>query len=282
MILPQHQQSITIRHARENDVNGAKSIADTCKNELGFVNIASLREAQSKGWLLVASKWISETGDESIIGFAKYRIKKDRNCTIYEIAVQKEYRSKGVGKRLLSRITRILNTAGGSNIKLKCPESLHANSFYEHNGFKLVKTEKGRKRRLNVWQYDLPPNNGLYQLEPDDDNQLQFFASLTVSPGEIQKMHHLWHDYAHCFDWPRGAPNPFQNVLISPIVASRKTMDFVKELKRMGETLRVMFDSGGYFVQRGDFDYSDLLWNLREIYQEEDWADIYVLPDNPP
>ena len=43
-----------------------------------------------------------------------------------------------------------------------------------------------------------------------------------------------------------------------------------------------MFDSGGFFVQKGDITYNELYSKLREIYRREDWADIYILPDNPP
>ena len=43
-----------------------------------------------------------------------------------------------------------------------------------------------------------------------------------------------------------------------------------------------MFDSGGFFVQKGDITYNELYSKLREIYRTEDWADIYILPDNPP
>ena len=138
MILPQHQQPVTIRPARENDVEGAKKLAEECRHELGFVNVAILRMAQTKGWLLVASEWDLENNAESIVGFANFRIKKDKNCTLYEIAVRKEHRGKGIGKRLLDRLIGILNSAGGSFMKLKCPESLMANAFYEHNGLKLV------------------------------------------------------------------------------------------------------------------------------------------------
>ncbi len=87
------------------------------------------------------------------------------------------------------------------------------------------------------------------------------------------------HPVVACRD---GTPNPFQRVLISPIVSHKRTFDFVRELKRTGETQAVMFDSGGYFVQKGDITYYDLHRKLYELYQREDWADIYVLPDNPP
>ena len=101
-------------------------------------------------------------------------------------------------------------------------------------------------------------------------------------PRRNTEDYELWHKHAHDFDWPRGKPNPFQRLLISPVLASPSTLAFVRELKRSGETEEVMFDSGGFFVQKGDITYNELYSKLREVYQTEDWADTYILPDNPP
>ena len=108
-----------------------------------------------------------------------------------------------------------------------------------------------------------------------------FSLQQPIAPGEIRKIYELWHTYAHDFDWPRGKPNPFQRLLISPVLASPSTLAFVRELKRTGETEEVMFDSGGFFVQKGDITYNELYSKLLEIYRNENWADIYILPDNP-
>ena len=316
VILPQHQQPITIRLARAVDVQGAKQIADGCKQELGFVNIAVLREAQSRGWLLVAVAWDDDIQAENIVGFANFRLRKDRNATLYDLAVQNQYRKNGVGTRLLSELIRRVHVAGGTHVRLKCPEELPANTFYQRSRFQHVETVAGKKRRLNVWYYHIPqthqplhisdllPNetiireqsqNGRESFDPvpkfcvessrhpqGPEHPTHFFASLTVTPSEMRKLHSLWHENAHDFDWKTGKPNPFQRVLISPVVAHKHTFDFVRELKRTGETEEVMFDSGGYFVQKGDITYYDLHRKLYECYQQEDWADIYVLPDNPP
>ena len=304
MILPQHQQPITVRLARKADVEGAKRIADQNRSELGFVNIAILRVAQSKGWLLVATEWEDQRKSDTVIGFANFRIRQDRNATLYEIAVADTHRRTGVGTRLLSELIRRAHLAGGQYVRLKCPEGLSANHFYPKYGFQHVETEQGKKRRLHVWHYHIPHTHSK-EMEPlsitlsnskaDDRGERQpfgwktelytpahFYASLTVSPDEMRTMHRLWHEHAHNFDWKFGKPNPFQRVLISPVVASMQTFDFVRELKRTGETEVAMFDSGGYFVQKGDISYYDLHRKLYECYQREDWADIYVLPDNPP
>ena len=282
--LPKDIQPVTIRHARPEDVAGAKVVTDRHKDELGFVRTSVLCEAQRRGWLLVAVK------DEEIIGFANFRIRQDNNATLYDIVVDKPYRRQNIGKRLIQRLTWLVNVAGGEHIRLKCPQSLPANTFYEKLQFTLTRTETGKKRHLNVWHYFLPSlprtfqlhENGTGFLYKGPERSLHFFASATIAPGEIRKIYELWHTHAHDFHWPRGKPNPFQRLLISPVLASPSTLAFVRELKRIGETEEVMFDSGGYFVQKGDITYNELYAKLFEIYQTEDWADVYILPDNPP
>ncbi len=308
MILPQHQQSITVRLARKADVEGAKRIADQHRSELGFVNIAILRAAQNKGWLLVAAlsakasrqagEWEDQRKRDVVVGFANFRIRRDRNATLYEIAVADAHRFIGIGTRLLSELIRRVHLVGGQYVRLKCPCDLSANRFYQKRGFQHVETEQGKRRLLNVWHYCIPPTEPLFSRGDVGPANLvadargtyplghttpaHFYASLTVTPSEMRIMHRLWHEQAHDFDWKFGKPNPFQRVLISPVVASKSTFDFVRELKRTGESEVVMFDSGGYFVQKGDLSYYDLHRKLYERYQQEDWADIYVLPDNPP
>ena len=281
-IPPSALQPVTIRLAWAEDVDGAKAVADRHKEELGFVMSPILHDAQKNRWLLVAVR------DEKVIGFANFRIRQDNNATLYDIAVDKPYRKQNIGKRFIQRLTWLVNVAGGEHVRLKCPQALPANRFYEQLQFKRTGTEPGKKRLLNVWQYTLPPlprrlelsENGFFDTLPAQPPH--FFASATIAPGEIRKIYELWHTHAHDFHWPRGKPNPFQRLLISPVLASPTTFAFVRELKRTGETEEVMFDSGGYFVQKGDITYNELYSKLLDIYRTQDWADTYILPDNPP
>lgn len=283
-VTPSEIQPVTIRYAYETDVAGAKVLADRHRMELGFVRASVLHEAQQKKWLLVAVR------DEQVIGFANFRIRQDRNATLYDIVIDGPYRKQKIGKRLIQRLTWLVNIAGGEHIRLKCPQSLPANAFYEKLQFTRVETETGKKRPLNVWCYFLKPLPRRFEFNQNEDGFLHtppehsphFFASATISPGEIRKIYELWHTYSHDFHWPRGKPNPFQRLLISPVLASPSTFAFVRELKRTGETEEVMFDSGGFFVQKGDVTYNELYSKLLEIYHSENWADIYILPDNPP
>ncbi len=284
MTPPNAIQPVTIRPARVEDVFGVKTLADQHKVELGFIRKSILYKAQEKGWLLVAVK------NEEVIGFANFRIRQDNNATLYDIVVDKPYRKQNIGKRLIQRLTWLVNVASGEHIRLKCPQSLPANAFYEKLQFIHIESETGKKRPLNVWHYSLPSlprtfefyENGTGFLYNAPERSLHFYASATIAPGEIRKIYEFWHTYAHDFHWPRGKPNPFQRLLISPVLASPSTLAFVRELKRIGETEEVMFDSGGYFVQKGDITYNELYAKLLEIYHTEDWADIYILPDNPP
>ena len=283
MTPPNAIQPVTIRPARVEDVFGVKTLADQHKVELGFIRKSILYKAQEKGWLLVAVK------NEEVIGFANFRIRQDNNATLYDIVVDKPYRKQNIGKRLIQRLTWLVNVASGEHIRLKCPQSLPANAFYEKLQFTHTGTEIGKKRPLNVWHYFLKPlprrfefndNDGFLHTPPE--HSPHFFASATIAPGEIRKIYELWHTHAHDFEWSRGKPNPFQRLLISPVLASPSTLAFVRELKRTGETEEVMFDSGGFFVQKGDVTYNELYSKLLEIYHSENWADIYILPDNPP
>ena len=145
-VTPNEIQPVTIRYAHETDIAGAKDLADRHRMELGFVRVSVLHEAQKKKWLLVAVR------DEQVIGFANFRIRQDNNATLYDIVIETRYRKQNIGKRLIQRLTWLVNVAGGEHIRLKCPQSLPANAFYEKLQFTRTDTEVGKKRPLNVTQ----------------------------------------------------------------------------------------------------------------------------------
>ncbi len=288
-ILPYHHQNVTIRLARPEDVDGAKALADEERATIGFVNRAVLDDAQRRGWLIVAvDHAVSADGYVgTVTGFVNFRIRQDRICTLYEIAVSSSHRRLRIGSRLIQALIRRAHEERCLHVQLKCPTDLPSNEFYAAVGFAHTATEEGKRRTLNVWHFPLAQNGFVATTEvnaPRGENVVpaHFFASLTVKPDEIERLHRMWHERAHDFPWQYGAPNPFARVLISPIVARPRTFAFVRALKESGETREVMFDSGGYFVQRGDITFYDLMHKLERLYRAEDWADYYVLPDNPP
>lgn len=132
--------------ANEIDASAeAKKIADKYKQELGFVNIAALKESESKKCL--------ETIPD--IGFCHFHHRQDSQTTIYSLAVSKNCRGEGWGRLLFYRVLASAIEQGSRFIIAKCPEALESNSFYSSIGFQLVDVEPGRKRKLNVWRYNI-------------------------------------------------------------------------------------------------------------------------------
>ena len=77
--------------------------------------------------------------------------------------------------------------------------------------------------------------------------------------------------------------NPFECVIVTPVVSPRHLIDAVSELRRNGDINVVMFDSGGYQVQTGTIEsFEKLCVKLANTWREHDWADYFVLPDHVP
>lgn len=105
--------------------------------------------------------------------------------------------------------------------------------------------------------------------------RLDFYASLTLTQSDIRKIaHHLSREQYSLTDY-------LSHILITPLFSSKESMDRVRALKdRFGA--EVMFDSGGYYVQTGKLEYSELYFPLLTYYLENQWADVYTLPDHVP
>ena len=104
-------------------------------------------------------------------------------------------------------------------------------------------------------------------------SSLEFVASLTVCPSDIRKI---------CDNLNLASPkhDPLKNILITPLFANKGSLNQVQEMSEAGR--RVMFDSGGYYVQTGRITYEALFYPLLEVYQSHPWASTYVLPDHVP
>lgn len=108
---------------------------------------------------------------------------------------------------------------------------------------------------------------------PASRHQIRFVASLTINPGGVRRLREKLAQSA-------TRHNPLEHVLTTPILAGPKALGAIRELKEAGHS--VMFDSGGYYVQTGRIEYETLYSRLHKVYQEHQWADVYVLPDNVP
>lgn len=106
-------------------------------------------------------------------------------------------------------------------------------------------------------------------------DNLHFFTSLTLTQSDIRKI------VTSLDDVGLKVADYLDNVLVSPIFASNESLNRIKQLKKSYNT-KVMFDSGGYFVQTGKITYEELYYPLLKFYLNNKWADVYTLPDHVP
>jgi ribosomal protein S18 acetylase RimI-like enzyme len=134
--------TITYRLGNESDLQDIKKITNQYRSELGFVMNVALKDAINKDELLVAEF------QGEVIGFVDFHKRRDGWNTIREIAVRKDFKQKGVGKKLFNMVPKPR--------RLKCTvDNQYSNDFYKSQGMKLISVEPGRKRQLNVWVDDI-------------------------------------------------------------------------------------------------------------------------------
>ncbi|AKB82978.1 hypothetical protein MSBR3_2400 [Methanosarcina barkeri 3] len=97
---------------------------------------------------------------------------------------------------------------------------------------------------------------------------------MSAHPGLIKKMRDSLKDFEK-IKWP------LKNVLYTPVFSTKKTSEAIKDLKD-NDGSKIMFDSGGFFVQQGKITTQELFSKLTDFYSQNEWGDYYVLPDSPP
>jgi len=103
---------------------------------------------------------------------------------------------------------------------------------------------------------------------------LTFYAALSVCSSSMRKTFaRLENEY--------GSLDPLQNVMFTPISNGEDTHQTIRNISTTYD-LNVMFDSGGYEVQVGNYEFDELYTYLVDFYNENDWGHRYVLPDNVP
>ena len=113
------------------------------RDELGFVNRAQCEE----GDLYTVER------DGEVVGaaLANHCVRKPQT-TLYELAVVREYRRRGIASELIGRLAR---DSPHEKLIAKCPEELPANEFYAATGWEQIDREEGKSRALNVWEYQI-------------------------------------------------------------------------------------------------------------------------------
>ena len=249
---------ISVVEARSDEhVSAAKQIADRFRRELGFHTAQAFQDSGNRGELLVALM-----GSDPV-GFVRFHHRRDRRTTLYEIA--SVLQGAGVGRGLISVLIAHCRAAASEEIQLKCPIELPANLFYSKVGFILRQSRSVAGIRRSLFEWHLPISG----LRP-----LSFVASITASTNDLTHMVGLWE---------REGPTsrPFERCILTPLFTDPGALSWVRYMHdRWG--IRVVFDSGGFFVQQGKIRYDQLFFDLMRFYEANDWAETYVLPDFVP
>lgn len=133
-----------------SDLPLLKELAAQNSDALGFVLRSALAEAIQDSRIVVAEI------DSRLVGFQEYyHRKRDGQTTLYHKCVASNFRRRGVGRALVDAVVSEAKTDGRQFLLLRCPEDLQSNDFHRSYGFRLVGTVQGRRRKLNVWRYDL-------------------------------------------------------------------------------------------------------------------------------
>lgn len=103
---------------------------------------------------------------------------------------------------------------------------------------------------------------------------MKFFAGMNIAPSSMRKLFARLRNEHHTMA-------PLENAIFTPIAHGEQTHSEISHL--CDElNLNVMFDSGGYEVQVGNKTFDELYEYLLEYYDDNRWAQRYVLPDNVP
>jgi N-acetylglutamate synthase-like GNAT family acetyltransferase len=138
--------NITLRKAVSEDLPVLKTLADAHRHELGFVHRQALLRSINKQEVIVAQN------TDKLVGFVEYHHRRDQQTTIYHIVVDPEYRGQGIGHALIEALRQESYKLKKRFIRIKCPEDLKANRFYEDVGCQLIKEEEGKQRALLIWE----------------------------------------------------------------------------------------------------------------------------------
>ncbi len=140
------------------------TLGDGQKNTLGFLPEGAFKDYARKNWIYVAEV------DQTVLGYAAFRLKKGLECSLTHLCVSPEYRKKGIASALLNKLKK--STQGLYKITLRCRRDYGLDSFWSKHGF-IPRTEiAGRaslfQSILTIWDYkqqntffDLPPASAM-------------------------------------------------------------------------------------------------------------------------
>ena len=141
---------VLVRAFRQGD---EESVADLC-SQLGYPTSTSdverrLREGGDYGYAV----FMAESPDGRVVGWvqvcARTVLVSDRHAEIEGLVVDRDWRSKGVGRSLMRRAEEWARQAGCKAVSLRSNVVREgARPFYEDIGYEVVKTQWAFRKRL--------------------------------------------------------------------------------------------------------------------------------------
>jgi hypothetical protein len=99
--------------------------------------------------MIFETLWESAQRGELLLidgGFCHWHLRRDGQLTIREIISLR----KGAGGEMLAKLKSV---EGAVSILARCPSDLHANGWYENQGFERIDIEQSKKgRKIFVWR----------------------------------------------------------------------------------------------------------------------------------
>jgi GNAT superfamily N-acetyltransferase len=135
-----------------------KQLGRKCAATLGFMPEGGFDDHAARRNIIIASE-----GDE-LLGYLMFReVSRHSRVTIVHLAVDDDYRGKGISTQLLDTLRDHCKESGAMGISLSCRKDFeYASRMYERYGFNVKATRRSRsieKHYLNTWWYDFNQRN---------------------------------------------------------------------------------------------------------------------------
>ncbi len=152
-------RKVTIRHLRQNDLYALEWDGEFKHFRRVY---ADAYRRYERGSLIM---WVAELPEDGIIGQVFIQLNSNRKeladgkrrAYLYSFRIKPEYRSAGLGSRMLDAVESDLRSRGYASVTLNvAKDNVDAQRLYERHGYRIVAHEPG------VWSY--PDDQGQWQL----------------------------------------------------------------------------------------------------------------------
>lgn len=212
-------------------VNDVRRLADKHRQEFGFLKDVVYADHAKRGnlWVVVDTASIDFRG-HLLLGGQHPRMK------VFQICVQRDHRSLGIARMLISELIRYSTECGYLNITARVSSLLPANKFWQRSGFHIIKqTKEASGTTINLYSLNLD----VPSLFSDDDSTS---SSLDHAALQIDPRRPLLHTPSYVIDLnvffdanggrDHGHAAQIMALSLEHTIRLWVTPEFVKELDR--------------------------------------------------